>query len=112
MTGLSRKGAIRREALLESAHWSFTQLGYSAGLRVITANAGVTAMMVKSYFGTKEQMFKEVVDQIFPALAHEVLTNASNLPATMSRYRCRAAGGGIAPRDADGRNAYHAAIHG
>jgi AcrR family transcriptional regulator len=80
MAGLTRKGAIRREALLESARWSFTQSGYTAGLRAITENAGVTAMMVRRYFGHKEQIFKEVLDTVLPVLAHEVLTKAPDLP--------------------------------
>jgi AcrR family transcriptional regulator len=79
MTGLSSKGAVRREALLESARWSFTQLGYNAGLRDIARNAGVTAMMIKRYFGSKELLFREVANTVLPVFAEEILKSAPDL---------------------------------
>ena len=97
MTGLSPKGAIRREALLESARWSFTQTGYSAGLRTITANAGVTAMMIKRYFRDKETLFIEVTDVVLPVLANEVLAHAPDLP-TLCRDIAAALLGEASPR--------------
>lgn len=51
-------------AILASARRAFAQSGYDgAGLREIAAGAGVTAMMVNRYFGSKEQLFAEVVEQ-------------------------------------------------
>lgn len=45
---------------------AFTRLGYDgAGVRDIAKDAGVTAMMVNRYFGSKEQLFAEVVDTTF-----------------------------------------------
>ncbi|WP_267881089.1 MULTISPECIES: TetR family transcriptional regulator [unclassified Streptomyces] len=62
----SRNAAATREAILSSAVEAFTRLGYDgAGVRDIAKDAGVTAMMVNRYFGSKEQLFAEVVDTTF-----------------------------------------------
>ncbi|MEU1618782.1 TetR family transcriptional regulator [Streptomyces sp. NPDC005722] len=62
----SRNAAATREAILSSAVEAFTRLGYdAAGVRDIAKDAGVTAMMVNRYFGSKEQLFAEVVDSSF-----------------------------------------------
>jgi AcrR family transcriptional regulator len=61
-----RDAAATREAILRSAVSAFTRSGYDgAGLREIAGAAGVTAMMVNRYFGSKEQLFAEVVDRAF-----------------------------------------------
>jgi len=64
----SRAGAHRRNAeatrkgILASARRAFARAGYDGvGLREIAQGAGVTAMMVNRYFGSKERLFKEVV---------------------------------------------------
>jgi AcrR family transcriptional regulator len=45
---------------------AFTRLGYDgAGVRAIAKEAGVSAMMVNRYFGSKEKLFAEVVDASF-----------------------------------------------
>src|SRR6187551_2259762 len=57
-----RNAAATREAILQSARQAFAQAGYAgAGVREIAAGAGVTAMLVNRYFGSKEQLFAEVV---------------------------------------------------
>ncbi|GAB2602954.1 TetR/AcrR family transcriptional regulator [Kribbella endophytica] len=44
---------------------AFTKRGYDgAGVREIAADAGVTAMLVNRYFGSKEELFTEVVDTV------------------------------------------------
>jgi AcrR family transcriptional regulator len=59
-----RNAASTREAILTSARRAFAQSGYAgAGVREIAAGAGVTAMLVNRYFGSKEQLFAEVVEQ-------------------------------------------------
>jgi AcrR family transcriptional regulator len=56
-----RDAAATRAAILASARRAFTQYGYDgAGLREIAAGAGVTAMLVGRYFGSKEKLFAEV----------------------------------------------------
>lgn len=57
-----RNAATTREAILVSARLAFAQAGYDgAGVREIAAGAGVTAMLVNRYFGSKENLFAEVV---------------------------------------------------
>jgi AcrR family transcriptional regulator len=57
-----RNAANTREAILASARTAFTKSGYDgAGVREIASGAGVTAMLVNRYFGSKEQLFAEVV---------------------------------------------------
>src|ERR1700754_4426260 len=56
-----RNAAATREAILRSAIAAFARHGYDGvGLREIAAGAGVTAMLVNRYFGSKEQLFAEV----------------------------------------------------
>jgi AcrR family transcriptional regulator len=57
-----RNAAATREAILKSARKAFAKSGYDgAGVREIAEAAGVTAMLVNRYFGSKEQLFAEVV---------------------------------------------------
>jgi AcrR family transcriptional regulator len=57
-----RNAVATREAILASARCAFTRSGYDgAGVREIASGAGVTAMLVNRYFGSKEQLFAEVV---------------------------------------------------
>jgi AcrR family transcriptional regulator len=82
MKALGKKGTATRQAILESARLAFTQLGYDAGVREIAENAGVTAMLVNRYFGSKEQLFAEVVEMTLSApgiLTREVLKEAPDL---------------------------------
>lgn len=63
-TAHPRDAEATRAAILASARSAFSQHGYDgAGLRGIAEAAGVTAMMVNRYFGSKEQLFAEVVEQ-------------------------------------------------
>ena len=60
-----RDSAATRRAILDSARTAFVDAGYDgAGVREIAAGAGVTAMMVNRYFGSKETLFAEVVAEI------------------------------------------------
>jgi AcrR family transcriptional regulator len=57
-----RNAAATRAAILASARRAFARAGYDGvGVREIAADAGVTAMLVNRYFGSKEQLFAEVV---------------------------------------------------
>ncbi|MEH1169261.1 TetR/AcrR family transcriptional regulator [Micromonospora sp. CPCC 205539] len=61
-----RDASATREAILNSAVEAFTRLGYDgAGVREVAGGAGVTAMLVNRYFGSKEQLFAEAVDRSF-----------------------------------------------
>lgn len=56
------KADATRAAILASARRAFAEHGYDgAGLRGIAQGAGVTAMMIGRYFGSKEGLFGEVV---------------------------------------------------
>lgn len=64
---------MTREAILGSARRAFARAGYDgAGVREIAAGAGVTAMLVNRYFGSKEKLFAEVVAETMTA--PEILT--------------------------------------
>jgi AcrR family transcriptional regulator len=70
----SRNAAATREAILTSAIRNFARGGYDGvGVREIAHDAGVTAMMVNRYFGSKEQLFVEAVEASFapPAVIAE-----------------------------------------
>jgi AcrR family transcriptional regulator len=61
----ARNAAATRAAILASARQAFARAGYDgAGVREIAEGAGVTAMLVNRYFGSKEQLFAEVVADI------------------------------------------------
>ncbi len=56
-----RNAAATRAAILASARRAFARAGYDgAGVREIARKAGVTAMLVNRYFGSKERLFAEV----------------------------------------------------
>jgi AcrR family transcriptional regulator len=58
----ARNAAGTRAAILASARTAFARAGYDgAGVREIAKGAGVTAMLVNRYFGSKEALFGEVV---------------------------------------------------
>jgi AcrR family transcriptional regulator len=60
-----RNAAATRAAILNSARQAFARAGYDGvGVREIAEGAGVTAMLVNRYFGSKEQLFAEVVADI------------------------------------------------
>jgi len=72
-----RNAAATREAILASARRAFAQSGYDgAGVREIAAGAGVTAMLVNRYFGSKEKLFAEV---IATTMATPIILTAENL---------------------------------
>ena len=68
-----RNAAATRAAILNSARQAFARAGYDGvGVREIAEGAGVTAMLVNRYFGSKEQLFAEVVAEIMtrPIIPH------------------------------------------
>ena len=72
-----RDAAVTREAILLSARKAFAQSGYDgAGVLEIAAGAGVTAMLVNRYFGSKEELFAEVIAE---TLASPIILTPGNL---------------------------------
>jgi AcrR family transcriptional regulator len=55
-----------RWAILHSALAAFARHGYDGiGIREIAETAGVTAVLVNRYFGSKEKLFAEAVELAF-----------------------------------------------
>ena len=74
-----RNAAATRAAILASARRAFARAGYDgAGVREIAAGAGVTAMLVNRYFGSKEKLFAEVCAD---TMRDPVILSAANLAA-------------------------------
>ena len=58
-----RNAAATRNRLLQAARQQFLQHGYrGTSLRAIAAQAGVDVMLIRRYFGSKEQLFTEATD--------------------------------------------------
>lgn len=82
-----RNAATTRDAILASARRAFAEAGYEgAGVRKIAAGAGVTAMLVNRYFGSKEQLFAEAIAATMatPTILIEENLQASNLGETIA----------------------------
>lgn len=76
-TSRAAKADATRAAILASARRAFAEHGYDgAGLRGIAEGAGVTAMMIGRYFGSKEGLFGEVVTD---TMRDPVILSAGNL---------------------------------
>jgi AcrR family transcriptional regulator len=76
-----RNAAATREAILQSAIRNFARAGYDGvGVREIAGDAGVTAMMVNRYYGSKEQLFVDAVEASFapPAVIAEGSTSIAH----------------------------------
>ncbi len=76
-----RNGQATKEAILEAGLRAFCEHGYDGvGLREIATAAGVTAVLVNRYYGTKEDLFAAAVDVAFGGdnpFAGDVATLAS-----------------------------------
>lgn len=74
-----RDAVATREAILVSARSAFARSGYDGvGVREIAKGAGVTAMMVNRYFGSKQELFAEVAAETMTTpsiLRPEMLTS-------------------------------------
>ena len=83
-----RNAAATRAAILASARAAFARSGYDgAGVREIAAGAGVTAILINRYFGSKERLFAEVIAEAMTTptiLAGEVLGSADPAAAMAS----------------------------
>jgi AcrR family transcriptional regulator len=83
-----RNAAATRHAILASARAAFTHSGYDqVGVREIAEGAGVTAMLVNRYFGSKEQLYTEVVQATMatPGILTGEVTAANRDLAALSR---------------------------
>jgi AcrR family transcriptional regulator len=97
-----RNAAATREAILQSALKAFARAGYDGvGVREIAAGAGVTAMLINRYFGSKEQLFAEVVADtlVRPVILTEENIRAPERGATMARALIELTAPGATPLD-------------
>ncbi len=95
-----RNAAATREAILNSAIRNFARAGYDGvGVREIAGDAGVTAMLVNRYFGSKEQLFTEAVEASFstPAFVAEQSTFSARETAAALVARSAPDGDELAP---------------
>src|SRR5207244_7867869 len=66
-----RNAVATRQAILDSARVAFTRSGYDGiGVREIAQAAGVTAVLVNRYFGSKEELFAAAVETAFAGRAN------------------------------------------
>ena len=83
-----RNAAATRAAILASARAAFARSGYDgAGVREIAAGAGVTAMLVNRYFGSKEQLFAEAIAaaNATPTIATDAVLRSENPGEAIAR---------------------------
>ncbi len=84
----ARNAADTKNAILHAAITAFTRHGYDGvGVREIAHSAGVTAMLVNRYFGSKEGLFEQVVDVSFAprtVVADDPRTLAESTAATLA----------------------------
>jgi AcrR family transcriptional regulator len=97
-----RNAAATRAAILASARQAFARSGYDgAGVREIAQAAGVTAMLVNRYFGSKEQLFAEVVSTTMQStrLLTEEILNSPDPAAGMAEALVGITAAGETPLD-------------
>lgn len=99
----TRDAALTRAAILDSARRAFVQNGYDgSGVREIAAGAGVTAMLVNRYFGSKEALFAEVVATLMggPRILTDELMRAPDAGRRLAEGVVAMTDGGSTPLDA------------
>jgi AcrR family transcriptional regulator len=97
-----RNADATRGAILASARQAFARAGYDGvGLREIAAGAGVTAMMVHRYFGSKARLFAAVVAGIMttPIILTEENLASPALGAALAEGLVRQTQAGATPLD-------------
>ena len=97
-----RTAATTKAAILASARGAFARSGYDGvGVREIAAGAGVTAMLVNRYFGSKEQLFAAVAEDTMrdPVILSAVNLAAPDLAAAMARSLVQVTAPGATPLD-------------
>lgn len=84
--GVRGGGEATRQAILEAARQLFGARAYEqVGLRDIAAAAGATAALVNRYFGTKEQLFREVLESGKPMFFERLLVDRAHFGESVAR---------------------------
>ena len=97
-----RNAGITRAAILVSARQAFARAGYDGvGVREIAEGAGVTAMLVNRYFGSKGQLFAEVVADVMsrPAIITEEIVTSPTAGSEIAAALIKLTAGGSSPLD-------------
>jgi AcrR family transcriptional regulator len=97
-----RDAAATRAAILLSARKAFARAGYDGvGVREIAAGAGVTAMLVNRYFGSKEQLFVEAASETMrdAVILSPQNMAAADLPAAFAKALVEVTAPGATPLD-------------
>jgi AcrR family transcriptional regulator len=97
-----RNAVTTRAAILTSAREAFARAGYDGvGVREIAEGAGVTAMLVNRYFGSKEQLFAEVAADIMarPLILTRDTLNSRQAGAEMAAALVKLTAAGGEPLD-------------
>jgi AcrR family transcriptional regulator len=75
-TAAPRRDPARRRAVLSAAAEAFAHAGYAAtSMEEIAATAGVTKLIVYRHFGSKEALYRAVLEQVFERQAELFLAN-------------------------------------
>ena len=71
-----QRDPARRAAILETAASAFAHSGYAAtSMEEVAAASGVTKLIVYRHFGTKEALYRAVLEGVFTRQAELFLTN-------------------------------------
>lgn len=74
----TRRDPVRRRALLQAAAESFAHAGYAAtSMDDIAAAAGITKLIVYRHFGSKEALYRAVLEQVFERQVELFLANVA-----------------------------------
>ncbi len=84
--GVRGGGEATRQAILEAARDLFATRSYEhVGLRDIAGAAGATAALVNRYFGTKEQLFREVLESGKPYFFERLMSSKERFGEAVAR---------------------------
>lgn len=92
-----KSAAATRQAMLDAAHARFLEKSYeNVGLRDIAGDVGVDVALVSRYFGSKEELFREVLgvgrkEEILPAEVTQ-----ADIPAYLAKLFIQQGGDGNA----------------
>jgi AcrR family transcriptional regulator len=78
-TAPSRRDPVRRRTVLQAAAEAFAHAGYAAtSMEEIAATAGVSKLIVYRHFGSKEALYRAVLEQVFERQAELFLANIAH----------------------------------
>lgn len=78
-TEMPRRDPARRLSILQAAATAFAHTGYAAtSMEEIAAGAGVTKLIVYRHFGSKEALYRAVLEQVFVRQAELFFANIAD----------------------------------